>query len=154
ATLTHLLLERGAPIVDAGPALQSFIAQKVLISKNVDIAPPIPPSTFISDMRALLNNPQFCDVTFIVENKPVYGWKGLLVTRCEVFRAMFTGTLREASESNVVITDVSYNTFFHIIEFIYTDSVTSDKMTLDEALQLLAASNRYMLDRLKRIVER
>lgn len=105
-------------------------------------------------MRALLNNSQFYDVTFMVEGKPVYGWKGLLATRCEVFRAMFTGTLREANESNITISDVSYNSFYRIIEFIYTDSITSDKMTLEDALHLLAAANRYMLDRLKRIVER
>ena len=67
---------------------------------------------------------------------------------------MFTGALREANESHIVITDVSYSTFYHIIEFIYTDSVSAEKMTLDDALQLLAAANRYILDRLKRIIER
>lgn len=154
ATLTTTLLERGSPIVDAGTGLQAFVAQKVLPPSNFDYTPPIPPSTFVSDMRALLNNPQFFDVTFMVEGKAVYGWKGLLATRCEVFRAMFTGALREATESHVTITDVSYNTFYHIIEFIYTDSLSSDKMTLDDALQLLAAANRYILERLKRIIER
>ena len=155
STLTTLLLERGAPIADAGMSLQSFISQKVISSRSSFAeGAPIPPSTLLGDMRALLNNSQFYDVTFVVEGKEVFGWRGLLATRCEVFRAMFTGTLREASESHINITDVSYNTFYRIIEFIYTDSVTSDKMTLDDALQLLAAANRYLLDRLKRIVER
>jgi ankyrin repeat protein len=154
ATLATLLLDYGAPIMDAGPALQSFVGQKIILARNLDMAPAIPQSTFFGDMRALLNNSQFYDVTFMVEGKPVYGWKGLLATRCEVFRAMFTGALREANEANITISDVSYHSFYRIIEFIYTDSITSDKMTLDDALQLLAAANRYMLDRLKRIVER
>jgi hypothetical protein len=154
ATLTKILLHSGSPLSEVGPSLQTFLSQKIFPTKPADIAPPIPPSTFVGDMRALLNNAQFFDVTFTIEGKQVYGWKGLLATRCEVFRAMFTGTLREASESHVTITDVSYSTFYHIIEFIYTDSVSAEKMTLEDALQLLAAANRYILDRLKRIIER
>ena len=101
-----------------------------------------------------MNNNQFHDVTFEIEGKLLHGWKGLLATRCEVFRAMFTSTLREASESHIVIADFTYDTFYRLIEFIYTDSVSSDKLNVNDALQLLSAANRYLLDRLKRLMER
>ena len=70
ATLTKLLLQSESPLSDVGPSLQTFLSQKIFAIKGVaEVSPPIPPSTFVGDLRALLNNAQFFDVTFTIEGK-------------------------------------------------------------------------------------
>ena len=52
-------------------------------------------SALLSDLRGLLNNPDtFPDITFIVEDKPVYAHKSILCARSQHFRAMFTSGAR------------------------------------------------------------
>ena len=43
-------------------------------------------SSFSSDMAALINDPEFADVTFIVEDKPVHAHRAILAARCDQFR--------------------------------------------------------------------
>jgi RCC1 and BTB domain-containing protein len=46
-------------------------------------------ATFTSQIRALVNNDEFSDVTFIVDNEPIHAHRAILAQRCEHFRAMF-----------------------------------------------------------------
>ncbi|CAN0167678.1 unnamed protein product, partial [Hapterophycus canaliculatus] len=107
-------------------------------------------STFMSDIRSLLNDQDLSDVTFVVEGSPVYAHKArkgaLLAARCPHFRAMFTSGMRESHEQEVVIPHVRLPIFKILLEYIYADSVD---VSLEDAVELFIAADLYTLDRLK-----
>eukprot|EP01124_Arcella_intermedia_P033189 TRINITY_DN7886_c0_g1_i1.p1 TRINITY_DN7886_c0_g1~~TRINITY_DN7886_c0_g1_i1.p1 ORF type:complete len:498 (+),score=140.45 TRINITY_DN7886_c0_g1_i1:194-1687(+) len=158
--LVIFLLEHGAKIPQSAHTLMAFFAKKlqeyrsdqVLNNKMVEIV--IPSSTLSEDMRTLLNNKAYKDVTFQVEGKCISALKGVLCARSEFFRVMFSSTLQESTKLEIELTDVTSNAFEQVLEFIYTDNIDIQKMSFEEALTLLSAANRYMLDRLKRICEK
>jgi len=60
-----------------------------------------PPLTDLSrDLRALVNDDLFSDVTFEVKGQRIFGHRALLAARSDYFRAMFCGGLKEASDTN------------------------------------------------------
>ena len=113
----------------------------------------IPPPTLKNDMRRLINNEELSDVTFIVDDKPVYASRIHLAARSEHFRALLFGGMKESVSGNVKIqiSDVQYPVFVKIIEFLYTDNVTD--IAPDIAVPLLMAAERYLLGRLKGLCE-
>tara|TARA_B110000008_G_C16584588_1_gene409776 strand:- start:89 stop:589 length:501 start_codon:yes stop_codon:yes gene_type:complete len=100
-----------------------------------------------------MNNEHLSDVTFIVDDKPVYASRIHLAVRSEHFRALLFGGLKESTGGNseIAISDVSYPVFVKIIEFLYTDNVTD--ISPDIAVPLLMAAERYLLGRLKGLCE-
>jgi len=159
--LVIYLLEHGAKIPQSGHGLMAFFAKKLeeyrsdqVSNNNMSEDIVIPPSTLAEDMRSLLNNKVYKDVTFFVEGKSIYALKGILCARSEFFRVMFTSSLQESTKDEIELTDVSAHAFEQVLEFIYTGGIDTSKMTFEEALTLLSAANRYMLERLKRICER
>eukprot|EP01126_Amoeba_proteus_P007613 TRINITY_DN12732_c0_g1_i3.p1 TRINITY_DN12732_c0_g1~~TRINITY_DN12732_c0_g1_i3.p1 ORF type:complete len:999 (-),score=186.64 TRINITY_DN12732_c0_g1_i3:152-3148(-) len=154
------LLEHGAKIPQKDNGLMAFFSRKLEEYERDTHGQTtnyegsfLPPSTLSNDMRFLVNNKTYTDVVFQVENKPVYALRAILVSRSEFFRVMFGSTLKESTKAEIEITDVKYNAFVQVMEFIYTDEIDTTDMTFDDALLLLSAANRYMLDRLKLICE-
>jgi N-acetylneuraminic acid mutarotase len=106
-----------------------------------------PPPPLIHDMRTLIDNKDFSDVTFIVEGRPLYASRAHLAVRSEHFRAMLYGGMRESSGVEISIPDVGYEVFTKVLEYLYTDSVVDIPSEL--AVPLLIAAEQYLLDRLK-----
>jgi RCC1 and BTB domain-containing protein len=46
-------------------------------------------AAYTQQIRGLVNDDEFSDVTFMIENEPIYAHKGILAQRCEHFAAMF-----------------------------------------------------------------
>ena len=46
-------------------------------------------ATYTSQIRSLVNDDEFSDVAFLIENEPVYAHRAILAHRCEHFAAMF-----------------------------------------------------------------
>lgn len=113
----------------------------------------IPPSVLVDDLRKLINNPQFSDVTFLVENQLVYATRAHLAARSEHFRALLYGGMRESSSSQepIVLPDLGYSVFLLLLEYVYTDQVGDIGSRL--AVPLLIAAERFLLDRLKALCE-
>jgi N-acetylneuraminic acid mutarotase len=114
----------------------------------------IPPSNLVDDLRKLINNPVFADVTFLVENQPVYATRANLAARSEHFRALFYGGMRESSggaDEQIVLPDIAHPVFLLLLEYIYTDQVGDISSEL--AVHLLIAAERFLLDRLKALSE-
>lgn len=113
----------------------------------------IPPSNLVDDLRKLINNPAFADVTFLVESQAVYATRAHLAARSEHFRALFYGGMRESSaaDERIVLPDVSHPVFLLLLEYIYTDQVADISSEL--AVHLLIAAERFLLDRLKALCE-
>jgi N-acetylneuraminic acid mutarotase len=114
----------------------------------------IPPGNLVEDLRKLINNPVYADVTFLVENQPVYATRANLAVRSEHFRALFYGGMRESSggaDQQIVLNDIAHPVFLLLLEYIYTDQV--GEISSELAVHLLIASERFLLDRLKALCE-
>lgn len=107
-------------------------------------------SSFMSDMYRLINNPDHSDITFVVEGRPVYAHKAILSIRCDHFRAMFASGMKESRDAEIVLHDISYNTFVNLMQFIYTDTVD---VSADGAIELFVAADLYTMARLKALCE-
>eukprot|EP00753_Platysulcus_tardus_P014506 PLAT4383.2.p1 GENE.PLAT4383.2~~PLAT4383.2.p1 ORF type:complete len:552 (+),score=129.47 PLAT4383.2:26-1681(+) len=115
------------------------------------LEPPSPlSSAFLSQLRMLVNNPDFSDVTFVVEDRAVHAHRAFLAVRCEHFRAMFSSGMRESHETEVIIPSLSYTVFLVLMDFIYTDYVD---IASEHAIELYMAADLYGLDRLKSLCE-
>jgi len=107
----------------------------------------IPVTTaYSSQMRALVNDEEFSDVTFTVEDQPVYAHRAILAQRCEHFAAMFRSGMRESLARVIPIPNMSHPVFLLLLEYIYTDSV---KIDLEHAIELYITADLYQLDRLR-----
>eukprot|EP00742_Colponemidia_sp_Colp-10_P002990 GILJ01003191.1.p1 GENE.GILJ01003191.1~~GILJ01003191.1.p1 ORF type:complete len:574 (+),score=72.27 GILJ01003191.1:35-1756(+) len=108
------------------------------------------------DFRQLLNNSTHSDVTFIVEDKPLYAHRCLIMARCEPLERMLDGPMREGHEEQVTIGDIGYSCFLALLEFLYTDSVEGldpEIVELDFALDLLAVADQFLVEPLKQLCE-
>jgi len=114
----------------------------------------IPRSSLVDDFRRLLNDSDSSDVCFLVESKEIYAHRAILAVRSQYFQAMlFNGHMCESSNGSkpIEIPDISYNTFMKVLEFLYTDTLS--EVSPELGIQILIASELFLLDRLKAICE-
>ena len=99
-------------------------------------------------LDALFNNMQFSDVNFRIGGSEFPAHKIILVTRSEVFAAMFQHPMEERSTNQVKIEDIEPDVFQELLRFIYTGRVSTATME-SMAAGLLIAADKYLLDELK-----
>lgn len=105
-------------------------------------------SNFIRDMKEMVDNDEFADVTFVVNGEYVHAHRCLLASRCAHFAAMFRSGMRESVEREIHIPNVTKPVFLLLIEYLYTETVTVD---VEHAVDLYILSDLYQLERLKNI---
>jgi len=115
-----------------------------------DLSFEVPPSTIISDLSRLVNDDTLSDVTFIVEDKPVYAHK-LMLMRSSYFQALFLGEMKESRLSTVKIEQVRHSIFLAVLEYLYTDQV---RIPLDSAMDLFEAADLFCIPRLMTMCEK
>ena len=103
-------------------------------------------SSYSSQMRSMVNDEEFSDVTFLVEDQSIYAHRAILAQRCDHFAAMFRSGMRESVEKTIPIPDTSRKVFLLLLEYIYTDSV---KIDVEHAIGLYIVSDIYQLSRLR-----
>eukprot|EP00930_Biecheleria_cincta_P049400 TRINITY_DN34610_c0_g1_i1.p1 TRINITY_DN34610_c0_g1~~TRINITY_DN34610_c0_g1_i1.p1 ORF type:complete len:607 (-),score=99.85 TRINITY_DN34610_c0_g1_i1:24-1844(-) len=124
----------------------------------IEIAPP--PACADSIRRVMseyLNEQQFSDVSFVVEGRPIYAHRVLLTLFSDYFRRAFACGMRESFESEIVIEEISFDTFYALLEFLYTG-----KLQLSPAHQtdvcflmgLLRAADQFCVDCVKQMCEK
>ncbi|ESO95033.1 hypothetical protein LOTGIDRAFT_117662 [Lottia gigantea] len=91
------------------------------------------------------------DIRFKVDDGIVSAHKPLLMARCEMMQAMFSGDFRESVAEVVPFPGVSKYTFQALQEFLYTDEPPS--MTGVDFIDLIGLTNQMCLPRLIRITE-
>ena len=74
----------------------------------------------------LLNNPEFADVTFVVQGKQIYAHRAVLVAQCPHFKALFSAGMKESIEKEIVIEGWGETAFLALLEWIYTGRVPQD----------------------------
>lgn len=103
-------------------------------------------TAYTAQIRALVNDEEFSDVTFMIEGQPIYAHRAIISQRCEHFAAMFRSGMRESVERVIPIPAISRQAFLLLLEYIYTDSV---KIEVDHAIELFIAADLYHVERLR-----
>ena len=113
--------------------------------------------------RALVNDEEYSDVTFLIENEPVHAHRAILAQRCEPFAAMFRSGMRESVERVIAIPNVRKKVFLLLLEYLYTDTLVTTTtapssnggggggfgIEMDCCVELYICADLYHLDRLR-----
>lgn len=112
----------------------------------------VPDCTLTNDLGALLKDTTFADVVFEVDGVEYSAHKAIMAARSTVFSRMFAkdSNFAEAQNGRVKIHDVERDVFQEMLNFIYTGKVENLNEMADD---LLAAADKYALDRLKVMCE-
>jgi leucine-zipper-like transcriptional regulator 1 len=133
---------------DGADRLNSFIKFDFAM---YDLSFDIPQSVLINDLRSFVNNEKLSDITFIVEDEPIFAHK-LMLMRCSYFQALFSGHMRESDMDTIRIEQVRYPIFLGILEYLYTDQLSS--MPFHAAMEYFEAADLFCIPRLKTMCEK
>eukprot|EP00249_Psilotum_nudum_P017130 c26177_g2_i1 orf=241-1515(+) len=126
---------------------------------------PVPESNFGQHFGVLLESGEGADITFEVDGDTFSAHKLVLAARSPVFKAQLFGPLRDRNTDTVHVEDIEAPVFKAMLHFIYTDTLpdtteltgssTSANCRVDTVMaqHLLAAADRYALDRLRLLCE-
>ncbi|CAN6374181.1 unnamed protein product [Urochloa humidicola] len=126
---------------------------------TADKEPVPPPSDLRQHLGELLESQDGADIRFHISGESFAAHKVILAARSPVFKAQFFGGMQETSSESLVIEDMEAAVFKSMLHFIYTDMAPEldgdlePQATLIMAQHLLAAADRYELNRLKLICE-
>uniref|UniRef100_A0A6A7G382 Rho-related BTB domain-containing protein 1-like isoform X2 n=3 Tax=Hirondellea gigas TaxID=1518452 RepID=A0A6A7G382_9CRUS len=93
----------------------------------------------------------FSDVLFQLEDGTASGHRPILMARCDMMHAMFSGDFRESNAKVVTFPGVKQRTFRVLLQFFYTDTIPTLKVR--ECLPTVELANRLCLPRLVTLVE-
>ncbi|KAG1682116.1 Protein roadkill [Nymphon striatum] len=129
----------------------SVVADSVNISGQSNAVQfKVPECKLSDDLGLLFESQKFSDVTLCVNEREFQAHKAILAARSPVYAAMFEHEMEERKQNRVEITDVDHEVMKEMLRFIYTGKAPNlDKMADD----LLAAADKYALDRLKVMCE-
>ncbi|CAN6173186.1 unnamed protein product [Urochloa humidicola] len=130
----------------------------VHVPANKEVPLPLPSSDLQQHLAELLRGQRGADVTFVLDSGERFpAHKNILAARSPVFMAEFFGHMNERRSQSVRTEDMEATVFKAMLHFIYTDMVpeldVEPEAAATMAQHLLAASDRYGLDRLKLIYE-
>lgn len=121
---------------------------------------PVPVSGLGQQFGKLLESGKGADVTFEVDGETFPAHKLVLAARSAVFRAQLFGPLRSENTNCIIIEDVQAPIFKMLLHFIYWDEMPDMQDLIGTDLKwastlvaqhLLAAADRYALERLRTI---
>ncbi|KAM4809357.1 rho-related BTB domain-containing protein 3 [Rhinophrynus dorsalis] len=121
-------------------------------SSDFSSSHPPSPWQFCYSLGLFYNTPLLADVIFQVEDTTIPAHRAVLVARCEVMAAMFSGSYMEANNFVIPVYGVSKDTFLSFVEYLYTDSCCPASIL--QAMSLLICSEMYQVSRLQLICER
>ena len=111
------------------------------------------PSPIRQAQLAHFNSEEHFDVTFMVENTPIYGCKEVLSRKSKYFEAMFRSNMRESIEGVVVVPDVSAASFLKLLEYLCLDDfLVLDDMDASSREELSTLADMYLLEGLLRLL--
>ncbi|XP_071401262.1 ankyrin repeat and BTB/POZ domain-containing protein 2 isoform X3 [Centroberyx affinis] len=101
-----------------------------------------------------LNNQEMSDVTFVLEGKPFYGHRVLLITASDRFRSLLASSGPDGSPNKEVeISDIKYSIFQMMMSYLYCGGTESLKTNVPDLLELLSAASLFQLGALQRHCE-
>ncbi|KAI4825849.1 hypothetical protein KUCAC02_021514, partial [Chaenocephalus aceratus] len=101
-----------------------------------------------------LNNQEMSDVTFVVEGKPFYAHKVLLITASDRFKSLLACSGAEGSGNKAIeISDIKYRIFQMMMSYLYCGGTESLRTNVPDLLELLSAASLFQLRVLQRHCE-
>ncbi|OQV15078.1 BTB/POZ domain-containing protein 9 [Hypsibius exemplaris] len=114
---------------------------KAMIDHTVDL---------VDDFNAkLLEGGAYSDLTLHVGGEALKLHRVILASRCEYFRALLFGSLRESNESEVTLHETDLTTFKILLKYIYTGKIHVSELKFDVLVGLLGLINQYGFPRLE-----
>lgn len=125
----------------------SVVADSVNISGQSNAVQfKVPDCRLSEDLGSLFESSNFADVTLSCNGREFQCHKSILTCRSYVFAAMFEHDMEESKHNRVEVKDVDPDVMADMLKFIYTGCAPNlETMAAD----LLAAADKYALDRLK-----
>lgn len=102
-----------------------------------------------------INDPEFSDVTFIVEGRKFFAHKVILSLISDHFWGMFRSGMVESNSQEITLDDVTYPVFSSIMHFLYTGEfhfgaeMEGQEHSIDHLHDFLRISDKYMLEDVK-----
>lgn len=93
----------------------------------------------------------FSDVVFQLDDGSFPAHRAMLMARCDVMKAMFSGDFRESAAKVIMFPGVREDTFIRLLLYIYTDDIPF--ISPSRCIDLLELANRLCLPRLVNLVE-
>lgn len=110
----------------------------------------VPEGQLSPDLGHLFEDGKFSDVVLNVQGKEIHAHKMILAARSVVFASMFQHDMEEKKKNLIEIADLDYETIRETLRFMYTDQARNIDARAED---LLAAADKYSLDRLKAMCE-
>jgi len=107
----------------------------------------------INHLDNLFTEMNLADVEITCDGEVFNCHQTILSARSPVFLAMFRADMSEKHSKKVHIQDVKKEVFLEVLKFIYTGNVPSEDSLKEQAREILAASNKYEIDLLKKVCE-
>ncbi|XP_029326935.1 BTB/POZ domain-containing protein 9 isoform X3 [Mus caroli] len=93
---------------------------------------------------ALLIGEEYGDVTFVVEKKRFPAHRVILAARCQYFRALLYGGMRESQpEAEIPLQDTTAEAFTMLLRYIYTGRATLTDEKEEVLLDFLSLAHKY-----------
>nr|XP_054348557.1 BTB/POZ domain-containing protein 9 isoform X1 [Pongo pygmaeus] len=93
---------------------------------------------------ALLIGEEYGDVTFVVEKKRFSAHRVILAARCQYFRALLYGGMRESQpEAEIPLQDTTAEAFTMLLKYIYTGRATLTDEKEEVLLDFLSLAHKY-----------
>jgi len=127
------------------------------------LAVDVPPPDLTANLKELLSDGKYSDVTVIVEGERIQVHSLILCMRSQVFDRLLNGGMRESIEKEVIIDDCDAVTFKAFLDFLYTDEFSGIETIMKDSAhacgpsdksisflqRVLAVSHRYQVSRLQ-----
>ncbi|KAK5934874.1 hypothetical protein CgunFtcFv8_020287 [Champsocephalus gunnari] len=121
-----------------------------LLYSRADVPPIEPLDVSLSTQLDIhfLNNPEMSDVTFLLEDRPYFAHRVLLMSASERFRQMLCDT-----DDIITVTHMTYSTFTMMMQSLYCGGTEGLTLSHFEAMELLPVAGFFELRGLQRICE-
>lgn len=97
------------------------------------------------DIGHLFSNEEYSDITLVVESHKFHAHRVILAARCQYFRALFYGGLRESDPecSEIELQDTTAHAFEALLKYIYTGCLNLLDLKEDNLLDILGLAHQY-----------
>ncbi|CRG95774.1 leucine-zipper-like transcriptional regulator 1, putative [Plasmodium gallinaceum] len=120
----------------------SKIEQKMLTDISI--------KNIFKKLHNLVNNPQFSDLTIIVQNKKIYAHKNILCIHDSYFKSLFSDNSVQDKKCILEVSNWSYESYIKMIEFLYTGRLKNIyNISYTILTEIMGLSNEYSIHILK-----